>query len=260
VVTLAVNRCDWPGALIGGLALMAGTLTEATVVTARALLVMRAGFRSRDETRPSVCNLSALARFYFPLAATSILTVVTWPLIAAGISRAAKPASSLAAWPVALSILWLLTTPIQMLQQVAITQGSHRGSVKAVAGFGLIVGLSATLLMGTFAFSPLIQFFLREVVVTPSDVTPLVVWTVRILTLLPVIVAGQSLLQGFLIGRGATADVQLAMAVNLVVLGLLLSAGITYGRLPGAPLSAGAMASGLLAETAVLWWRTKSRA
>lgn len=268
VVTLAISRYDWPGAFVGCLALMAGAIVEAAVVTARSsrpearpegLLVLKVGFQSQDETQP-VVNSAALARFYFPLAATSVLTIVTWPLIAAGISRMAEPASSLAAWPVALSILWLLTTPIQMLQQLAIAQiGDHRGSARAVTSFGLMVGLSATALMGVFAFSPLIQFFLRKVILTPPDVTPLVVWTVRILTPLPVIVAGQSLLQGLLIAWGATVDVRLAMTVNLAALGLLLVAGIVYGRLPGAILGAGAMSGGLMAETAVLWWRAKSQ-
>jgi hypothetical protein len=257
VVVLAANRCDWPGALVGGLALMAGAVAEAAVVTARSLPVMRAGFPSEDETQLPVSDLTTLVRFYSPLATTSVLTIVTWPLIAAGISRGAEPASSLAAWPVALSILWLLTTPVQMLQQVAIAQAGRYDAVRSVTRFGLIVGLSGSLLMGTLAFSPLIRFYLENVVVTPRDVMPLVVWTIRILIPLPVFVAGQSLWQGFLIARGATADVRLAIAVNLIALTLLLLAGVAHGRLPGALIGAGAMTGGLLAETAVLWWKAR---
>lgn len=123
--------------------------------------------------------------------------------------------------------------------------------------FGWGGALAASLLLGAFACSPLVQFFLRYVVVAPVDVTPLVVWTVRILVPLPLMIAAQSLWQGFLIARGATADVRLAMVVNLVVLGLLLLAGVAYARLPGAPLGAVAMTGGLLAETVVLGWRAR---
>lgn len=111
VVTLAIGRHDLPGAFVGGLALMAGAVVEAAVVTARALFAMRAGLQNRGRTRlgetgsdemrspigdPSTGSgyrFATLARFYSPLAATSVLTIVTWPLIAAGISRTAEPAS-----------------------------------------------------------------------------------------------------------------------------------------------------------------------
>jgi len=132
-------------------------------------------------------------------------------------------------------------------------------SVRSVAGFGLMVGLSATLLMGAFAFSPLMRFFLEHVV-TAGDVTPLVVWTMRVLTPLPLIVAAQSLWQGFLIARGATADVRLAIVVNLVATGLVPLTGVAHGRLPGALIGGGAMSGGLLAETVVLWWRARGQA
>jgi hypothetical protein len=260
VMILVVNRYDWPGALVGCLALMAGAVAEAAVVTARGLSAMKAGFLSGNERQSPVSNLTTLAGFYYPLATTSVLTIVTWPLIAAGISRGPEPATSLAAWPVALSVLWLLTTPLQMLQQVAIAQAGRRDATRSVFRFGLMVGLFASLLLGAFAFSPLMRFFLEHVVVTARDVTPLVVWTVRILAPLPVIVASQSLLQGLLIARGATADVRLAIGVNLIALSLLLLAGVAHGRLPGALIGGVAMGGGLLAETAVLWWKARSQA
>lgn len=186
-----------------------------------------------------------------------MLTVVTWPLLAAGISRAAEPATSLAAWPVALSLLWLLTTPIQMLQQVAITLIQGARSFQRVIQVGLSVGLFGSLLLASFAFTPLVGLFLRYVVAAPAEVATLAIFAIRILAPLPLAVAGQSLLQGLLIRRGTTGDVRLGIMANLIVLSLLLLGGLADGRLAGAILAPIAMLGGLLAETAVLWWRFK---
>ena len=270
VVILMVNYSHWPGSLVGGLALMAGAIVEAVIVTVRVLPLIKAGFlhnesklklitknkdQRSDEKQSPPFDFIALGRFYSPLAATSILTVVTWPLIAAGISRAAAPTISLAAWLVALSLLWLWTTPIQMLQQVVIALNQGAGSLRAVVRFGLAVGLLGSLLLASFAFTPLIDLFLQYILAAPDGVTAFTIFAARILVPLPLIVAGQSLLQGLLISRGTTGDVRLAMIVNLVVLGLLLLGGIVDGRLPGAILAPIAMTGGLVAETAVLWWK-----
>lgn len=118
-----------------------------------------------------------------------------------------------------------------MLQQVAIALIQSARSLRTVVRFGLTVGPLGSLLLASFALTPLIDFFLQY------------------------IVAGQSLLQGLLISRGATGDVRLAMVINLVVLNLLLLGGIAAGRLPGAILAPIAMTGGLVAETAVLWWK-----
>ncbi|GIK38938.1 MAG: hypothetical protein DPW09_39445 [Anaerolineae bacterium] len=287
VVILAVNGSNWPGALVSSLALIAGAGAEAAVVTARVWLLLKAGWPnnrpelelvptkakvdaislvtpsggSGDERQPPAPrfgSVAALARFYLPLAATSVLTVVTWPLLTAGISRAAEPTPSLAAWPVALSLLWLLTTPLQMLQQVAITLAQEARSFQRVIRFGLAIGLLGSLVLATFAFTPLVNLFLQYVVAAPTEVAPLVIFAARILVPLPLVVAAQSLLQGLLIRRGTTGDVRLAMLVNLVVLSLLLLGGLADGRLAGAILAPIAMLGGLLAETAVLWWRFKT--
>ncbi len=94
VVILVVHGSDWPGALVGGLALMARA--EAAVVTVRVWPLLKAGLQNNrqelklitkkakvntislatpaggngDERQPPALDLAGLVRFYFPLAAT----------------------------------------------------------------------------------------------------------------------------------------------------------------------------------------------
>lgn len=246
VVLLLVNHATIPGILVGGFALMSGAIAEAVVVTVHA-----ASTDSRDSAvvTNTAPTLRSMFRFYAPLATTAILTVATMPLLTIGISRAESPTLSLAAWLVALSMLWLWTTPIQMLQQVAIASAPHPDQV---VRFGLMIGLGGSLVMAIFAFTPLIDLFLRYISAAPSEIVPLIISTVRLLTPVPLLIAAQSLLQGLLISQGNTRAVRSAVAVGIVVLGFILGVGIIWGRLLGAHLAALAMLSGLAAEIAVL--------
>ena len=254
VVLLMVSKGAIPGTLVGGFALMSGAIAEAIVVTVRAASI---GSRDSAVVTTTAPTLRSMFRFYAPLATTTILAVATMPLLTIGISRAESPTLSLAAWLVALSMLWLWTTPIQMLQQVAIASAPHPDQV---VRFGLMVGLGGSLVMAIFSFTPLIDLFLRYISAAPSEIVPLIISTVHLLIPVPFLVAAQSLLQGLLISQGNTRAVWRAVALDMVALGFILGLGIIWSHLLGAPLAAFAMLGGLAAEIAVLWQSCKGLA
>jgi len=257
VITIAafsmVYLAGWPGAVVGTGALLVGAIAEALFVT---------GWLQLAEKRPDASlagpeplTLSCLGRFYRPLALTSVLMMLSWPLTNAGIGRAAAPVQSLAAWTVVLSMLWLFTTPLQMLQQMTITLVVDAYSLKAVRRFALGLGGAASGLLALVAFTPLLEFLLLRVLAVPAEVTGFVVPAVGLLALLPFLTAVQSFYQGLLIGRTRTGEVRTAMGANLLILIGVLAAGIRQGTVPGSLLAASAMTAGLLAEASLLWWQ-----
>jgi Na+-driven multidrug efflux pump len=249
---LAVSFTGWPGAALGVSALLAGALFEALFVTGW----QRLAGKSKDGTLvgSEPLTLARLGHFYRPLALTSVLTVLSWPLLNAGIGRAAMSESSLAAWPVILSVLWLFTTPLQMLQQTTIALVEDALTLRAVRRFALMLGAAATGLLGMVSFTPWLEIYLLRVLATPEDIVSLVVSAGRLLALFPVLTAAQSFCQGLLIGQGRTAVVRTATAVNLVILIGVLVIGIRQGGVPGFLLAAVAMTMGLLAEVGWLCW------
>ncbi len=178
-----------------------------------------------------------------------------WPLTNAGIGRAVAPAQSLAAWPVVLSLLWLFTTPLQMLQQMTITLVVDTSSLKAVRRFALGLGGAASGILALVAFTPLLRFLLLRVLAVPAEVTGFVVPAVRLLTPLPFLAAVQSFYQGLLIGQKRTGEVRTAMGANLLILIGVLVAGIRQSTVPGSLLAASGMVAGLLSEASLLWWK-----
>ncbi len=253
VASLAVSLTDGPGAAKGTSALMTGALVEALFVTAW----LRYASKRMDEVSvdPEPLTLAHLGHFYWPLALTSLLTVVSWPVINAGISRAAAAEQSLAAWPVILSILWLFTTPLQMLQQMAITLAGNAPNLGIVRRFALGLGIAATGLLTIGSFTPLLEVFLLRVLAVPVEIVNSIVLAGRLLVPVPFLTAAQAFYQGLLIHRKQTGEVRTAMGVNLLVLVGVLFIGIRQGTLPGFLLAAVAMSAGLLVEVCWLWWR-----
>lgn len=253
VAFVSISFTGWPGAVIGTSALMTGALIEAMFVTGW----LRLHGKRMDETlvAADLLTLSRLGRFYWPLALTSLLTVLSWPLINAGIGRAAMPEYSLAAWPVILSLLWLFTTPLQMLQQTTIALAQDVSSLKAVRRFALGLGIVATGLLGIGFFTPLFKVFLLRVLMVPPEIAGFVISVGPLLIPLPFLTAAQAFYQGLLIHRRRTADVRTAMGANLLTLSGVLLVGIGQGTMPGFLLAAVAMTMGLLAEVGWLWWQ-----
>lgn len=250
---LAISLTKWPGGMIGAFALLTGALVEALLVT---LWYMLAGNRLEDIADESESlNLSHLWGFYWPLSLTSIMSTISWPVINAGISRAVDPEHSLAAWLVSLSLLWLFTTPLQMIQQTAISLGGDASSLDAVRRFALSIGVIASGILALAAFTPLLRTLMLEILNLPDEIVGLVVLTTRLMTILPFLTAVQSFYQGLLIKRRQTNGVRMAMGANLLVLVIVLMIGIQQDIVPGSLLAAAGMTIGLLTEACLLLWK-----
>jgi hypothetical protein len=261
VITIAaflmVYLADWPGALAGTGALMVGALAEALFVTG--WLQLAGGKPDEILAGFEPLTLSRLGRFYWPLALTSMLVVLSWPLTNAAIGRAVAPTHSLAAWPVVLSVLWLFTTPLQMSQQMTIALVVDTSSLAMVRRFVLGLGGTASGVLALSAFTPVLELLLLRVLAVPVEVTGFVVPAVRLLAPLPFLTAVQGFYQGLLIGQKQTGDVRTAMAAHLLILIGVLVAGVRQSTVPGSLLAASGMTAGLLTEASLLWWKASRR-
>lgn len=255
---LGVSFAGWPGVVTGASALLAGALVEALFATG--WLWLATARMSEPSAAHESLTLPQLGRFYRPLALTAVLTSLSWPLINAGLGRAPLPERSLAAWPVILTLLWLFTTPLQMLQQVTIALVKDELGRRAVHRFALGLGAVAAGLLGLVAFTPLLEVLLLRLLAAPAHLAASVVLAGRWLAPFPFLTAVQVFYQGLLIGRQRTAQVRTAIGANLLMAGSVLVIGIHQGALPGFLLAVVALTTGLLAETAVLWWSARSQA
>ncbi len=248
-----------PGAPLGALAMLVAVVVEA-------LLIHRAA-QSSIERRLAVARTNAepltlryLWFFYFPLAVTTVLRQGIRPLITAGIAAAPMAELSLAGWPVAFSLASMFWGPTMGLQQVTVALTDDTASWRKVRRFVLTAGLILSGALAVISFTPLLGVVLRRLFGLSEQVAPFAAPATRIMVLLPLGYAFHALFTGLLVKQARTSTVRSAKALNLVVVGLTLFAGLRCGGLWGSVLGAAAMAAGTTVEAAWLYGRSRPAA
>ncbi len=123
-----------PGATLGAVALIAGVITEALASRWMARHVVRSVMES-DEPPGSLLSLPDIARFYYPLALTSVLSMALGPLVTFGLGRSRAPLESLAVWPVLTSLVFLFRSGGVAFQEVGVALiGTHASKTRRSAG------------------------------------------------------------------------------------------------------------------------------
>jgi len=242
-----------PGIVVGTLALTAGVLVEslyAHLVTRR--LVAQRFDASTAPNAPPDLSYGNLLRFHTPLAASTLLFLLTQPLVSAALARLPNPETVLAAWPVAAGVLFITRAPALALPEVIIALLDQPGARAALRLFCLRVGLGCAAVLAALAFTPLGRVYFETLIGVTPALADLAMLGLQLGVLLPIVMSWQSWFRGVLTSSRATPAITLAMMVNLVTMAAALAVGLVL-RPPGVALAAAALALSTLAETFTLW-------
>lgn len=237
-----------PGALLGTLALSASVVVESVVNT----LWVRPVIRALPTNAGDPLTMPGVLRFCAPLAATDVMRTIVRPAVTAGVARAALPGISLAAWPVAASLIVLISAAAMPFQEVAVAVVEDRSSFLRVRRFIVAVGLAITALTFLIVGTPLLTAYLERIVRLPAMLRSHVVAGMWVMVPLPLTVALRNLYRGVLIRRRSTNPIQVAMMANAVVLLGMLGVGVHAGW-TGVMVAAVATLAAQVAEVAMLY-------
>jgi hypothetical protein len=234
---------------------MAGVLAEATLVTwlVRPTLGRQFGASvfGKIESTGGGMTMRRVIGFHTPLAATSLLALLSQPLISAGLARMAFPAQSLAAWPVASSVVLFARSFGLAAQEVAIALLEGPAAFGPVRRFAWSVATGAVLLLGIIAFTPLGDLYLREFTGVSAELVSFVVPGLRAALLIPGLTALQSWLRALLMKGESTSSIYQAMGINLVVTAAALFFGVALDT-PGVEMATIALTVAMLVELSFL--------
>jgi hypothetical protein len=245
-----------PGATIGAIALMTGVASEAIASRIMARHSVRT-LRRTDDGRPAP-SLGAIARFYYPLALTSVLSMALGPLVTFGLGHGRASLASLAVWPVVNSTVFLFRSAGVAFQEVAIALGGGAAdNARQVRRTGLWLGAFASLALVILAFTPLEAFWFQRVSGLPPDLSAFSAWPLRILALLPALEFVLSIQRARWIVLRETVIVTVATAVEGagLVAALLFAIGVL--DVPGAVAGALAMLLGRIMANLFLYVRER---
>jgi Na+-driven multidrug efflux pump len=244
------------GALVAGLAMDLSVVVEAGLVTwaARRALGVQAG-GSTFSAKGSDLVWRGLWRFYRPLAMTSIVQQVARPLLNTGIAAAALGRESLAAWPVAWSLVILIAGPAWSLQQLSTALATGPEANRKVWRFALSLSALFALLLGLVTLTPLYGLVMGGVYNLSPALQELARPATWLMIPFPLLLGAQGFLRGILIRGGSTKAVRSAVVVNLLTLGATIAAGALVFAPTGVVLAAAAYQAGVLAEVGWLRFR-----
>jgi hypothetical protein len=240
------------GASIGAAALAAGVVVEAVasrVMARRALAALPAAAPGPGEP----LTQRAIVRFYYPLALTSIISLVTGPLLTFFMGRSRFPIESLAVLPVVQSLVFLFRSGGVAFQEVGVAlvgRGSeHR---REVARASQLLAWGASLVLAGVLFTPLAHIWFQRVSGLPPGLADFALLPARLLVLLPAMEYWLSYQRSRFILGGQTRLITVATALEVGGIALVLAACIGWLGMIGAVAGSVAQVSGRLVSNLFL--------
>jgi hypothetical protein len=246
-----------PGIAVGASAVACGVVSEAAFIgwCTRALL---AEGRLPERAAGPPLSRAAFLRFYVPLALTPLIALLTQPLGAAAMARMREPLDSLAAWPGIHGLFFLVRTGGFAFNEVVLSLlAKAPAASRALARFGLVLGLVSSLLLAAVVATPLAELWFGTVSGLPSELAALAAAAAMWGLPWPFSQALQSFYQGTLTHARRTRHVTEAMLVFFVVAAAMLAGGAWLTHARGAPWAVFTLTLASLAQTAWLAWRRR---
>ncbi len=243
-----------PGAFVGAAALSAGVTAEAVASRFMARGAVRMLLRADAPSLPGPpLTTRAIARFYAPLALTSILTLGVNPMVTFMLGRSRAPLDSLAVWPVVTALVFAFRSPGFAYQEVGIALlGDDRRHVGALGRFAGILGVATAGGLAVVAFSPLARVWFGTVSGLPPELVRFGLVPLRILCLMPALEVLLSFQRALLVHARRTALITWATAVEVTGIVAVMALGVGAFDLAGAVAGAAGVLAGRVAANAFL--------
>ena len=212
VLALGVTHRWAPVHTVTSAMIVAGLVQLGLIAVA---LRVRPPHLEEDATPP---EYSAILRFFWPVAMTSLMFALSRPVMFAFVSRGPDAIATIAAMRVAFDCALLFHNPCNQFRHLLVTFG--HADARGVRRFMTRIMLCLTAAMVLVAFTPLLAFLLENVVGVGGATAARAVAAVRVLCLTPVVITirnyyhGQLMIQRRTRGMAAGAAGRIALIVG----------------------------------------------
>lgn len=250
---------DIPGAWVGGLALATGVTVEAIAARFMAASTVDAILRGELDTAPDAgVTYMDIARFYWPLALTSMIGLTVQPLLTFFMGRSVAPVESLAVFPVVIALSFFFRSMGLAYQDTAIAlMGERFVHYPELKRFAWSLGGATTIGLALVAFTPLSDVYFGTISGLTPELTDFALTPTRIIVLLPALSVWLSLQRAILVESRKTSHVTVASAMEVTTVAASFTF-LGFGLdLVGATAAFGAFLAGRLSSNLYLAWATR---
>ena len=200
----------------------------------------------------SLVTASGFARFYAPLAATSLLLTATNPILAAALARSVDPITALAGYQAAFAVCGVLYAPLLVVQQVAAARLLAGGSFSPVTRFSYVTGALLSLIGALIAYTAAGDLVFARLIGVSPEVLNEAVRAMQWLWPVPFLTAVRAAHQGRLVAGHRTVPIAGATGGRTAILAVVAFSLLATGG--GAWLGAAAFTAGMVVEMVVVMW------
>lgn len=246
----------FPGIVTASTAVAAGVLAEATFAGICVRPILAGPLRAARSSGPPL-TLRRLLHFYVPLAMTPLLSLLSLPVLSAGMGRMPLALDSLAVWPVVNGLIFAFRSTGLAYNEVVIALLDRVRPRPALVRFTFLLAGGASALFLLLAFTPLGRFWMMGVSGLQPALANLGLRGLRLAFILPALGVVQNWFQGNLVHAHRTRGVSEAVGLALAALVLVTVLGVHLDVLPGLVIGVLAMIAGNVVQTVWLTWRSR---
>lgn len=212
------------GAYVGAAAMSLAVICEAVATRIMVSRTLKDLLHTEDHENVNL-RLRSIARFYFPLALTSILSLGVHPFVTFFLGRSRMAVESLAVLPVVTSLVFIFRSLGLSYQEVNIALiGKEKQNYVVLRNFAVYLGLIVTVLISLLAFTPLAELWFVNLSGLSTELADLSYLPLKIMILLPALTVLLNFQRSSLIVNGTTGPISIATAIELsgIIIVLLL--------------------------------------
>lgn len=244
-----------PGAVIGGIALTAGVLAEAAASRWMSWPLIRQIQATPRPADQEPLTTASIVRFYYPLALTSVLSLITLPVITFFMGHSRRPIDSLAALPVINAFVFLFRSGAFAYQEVAVAlTGLRREHEPEIRRVSRLIGGVASAVLALVALTPLSRVWFESLSGLTPAMASFVIGPVRLLLILPALEYLLAVQRSSLILARRTRLVTIGTAIEALGISLTLAVCVGVIDMIGAVAAAIALMVGRVAANVFLEW------
>ena len=230
------------GAYVGAATLSVAVFLEAIASWMMARKTVRRILHDGDEPATQAAGKNGnkkigyrfIARFYTPLALTSLLSLGVNPFVTFFLGRSNMPIESMAVLPVVNSLVFIFRSMGLSYQEVNIAlTGERHQNYRYLRNFAIALGAVVTVLLSVIAFTPLANIWFIKVSGLTNELADLAYLPLKILIILPALTIMLSFQRSTLVINGNTRPISVATAVELISIVIVLLICIAYFNMVG---------------------------
>jgi hypothetical protein len=244
-----------PGIVVATCAQSAGVIAEAVFAGFRVQPILKNELRQAAPVQP--LTWWEFARFYIPLALTSLLSLIWQPIGSAALSRMDQPLQSLAIWPVVSGLISVLRSFGYAMNETVVAMLDEARSSASLRRFTLFLCVTTTAFTLLITATPLAWFWFNGISALSTTLASMACIALWISTPLPALTVLQSWYQGAILFGKKTRAIPESIAIFFIVILLILGGGVILYHGPGIYLAEAGFVLAIFLQTAWLWLRSR---